>query len=130
MTENISNAVHELQRAAERIRRIEAEAREALFSKDDPETHRLKLEEKTMLLIELPERMGSFYDGLDKGARRELEKELDSIAMRAERAMELSSIFFMNGLLYPEDYKEGDPNDLEKFIDRLKIKYRVRPGHP
>jgi hypothetical protein len=44
--ENVSNAVSALQGAAESIRRIENEAREALFIRDDPETHRQKLQEK------------------------------------------------------------------------------------
>lgn len=123
MNENISNAVSALQKAAEKIRRIEEQAREALFVKDDPPTHRQKLQEKTMLLMELPELIGPFCEKLDKDARKEFEKGVNSFAMRAERAMELSSIFYMNGLLYPEDYKEGDPNDLELFIDRLRAKY-------
>jgi hypothetical protein len=125
MSENISNAIHELQIAAERIRCIEQQAREALFVHDDAPTHRQKLQEKTMLLMELPEKFYPFYDGLPEDARLELEEELDSIAGRAERAMELSSLFFMNGLLYPEDYQDGDPNDLEHFIDRLRGKYLV-----
>ncbi len=123
MSENISKAISELQRAAEKIRRIEQEAREALFVRDDPGEHREKLEEKTMLLMELPELVGPFCEGLGKEARREVERGLDSFAMRAERAMELSSIFFMNALLYPEDYHEGEPNDLERFIDRLRGRY-------
>ena len=109
--------------AAERIRRIEEEAREALFVKDDRKTHRQKLQEKTMLLMELPELIGPLCEKMEKDAKKEFEKGLDSFAMRAEQAMELSSIFFMDGLLYPEDYKEGDPNDLELFIDRLRAKY-------
>ncbi|MDR3567343.1 MAG: hypothetical protein P4L43_04870 [Syntrophobacteraceae bacterium] len=122
MTENLSIAVHELKRAAEEIRRIEREANEALFAQDDARTHRQKLQEKMMLLLELPETMVPFCEGVSENARREIEKKLDSIAMRAERAMELSSIFFMNGLLYPDDYKEGDPNELELFIERLQAR--------
>ena len=121
--ENISNAVSALQSAAEKIRRIEDEAREALFIRDDPGTHRLKLQEKTMLLMELPELVGVFCDGMEKDVRAEFETGLNSFAMRAEQAWELSSIFYMSALLYPEDYREGDPNDLELFIDRLRIKY-------
>ncbi|MFZ0931028.1 MAG: hypothetical protein WAN11_20650 [Syntrophobacteraceae bacterium] len=121
--ENTSNAVSALQNAAERIRRIEDEAREALFIRDDPETHRQKLQEKTMLLMELPELVGPFCDGMAKDVRAEFETGLNSFAMRAAQALELSSIFYMSALLYPEDYREGDRNDLELFIDRLRSKY-------
>jgi hypothetical protein len=121
--ENTSNALSALQSAAERIRRIEDEAREALFTRDDPETHRQKLQEKTMLLMELPELVGPFCDGMAKDVRAEFETGLNSFAMRAAQARELSSVFYMSALLYPEGYREGDRNDLELFIDRLRIKY-------
>jgi DNA polymerase III delta prime subunit len=121
--ENIFSAVSALQSAAEKIRRIEDEAREALITRDDPETYRQKLQEKTMLLMELPELVGPFYDGMANDVRAEFEAGLNSFAMRAEQAWELSSIFYMSALLYPEDYREGDRNDLELFIDRLRIKF-------
>ncbi len=121
--ENTSNAVSALKSAAERIRRLEDEAREALLIRDDPEAHRQKLQEKTMLLMELSELVGPFYDGMAKDVRAEFEKGLNSFAMRAAQALELSSIFYMSALLYPEDYREGDPNDLELFIDRLRTRY-------
>ena len=121
--ENISNAVSALQSAAGKIRSIEGEAREALFVRDDPETHRQKLQEKTMLLLALSELVAPFCERMAKDVRSEFETGLNSFAMRAAQAWELSSIFYMSALLYPEDYTEGDPNDLELFIDRLRIKY-------
>ena len=121
--ENISNAVSALQSAAEKIRRIEDEAREALFIRDDPGTYRQKLQEKTMLLMELPELFGPFGEGMAKDVKSEIEAGLNSFATRAAQALELSSIFYMSALLYPQDYREGDRNDLELFIDRLRVKY-------
>ncbi len=120
MTQNVFAAIAALKQNAQRIRRIEAEAREALFVKDDPSAYTEKLKEKTMLLIELPELIEPFCQDLDKEAARRIDKGLESFAMRAQRAMELSSVFYMNALLYPEDYTEGDPNDLEVFINRLE----------
>ncbi|MGC8494113.1 MAG: hypothetical protein ACP5SH_20505 [Syntrophobacteraceae bacterium] len=120
MNENMAKALSALTTAAEKIRGLEEEAREALFVQDDPQTHRRKLEEKAMLLMELPELVGPYCETLPDEAREELEEQLDSFALRAGRAMELSSLFFMSGLLYPEEYKEGDPNDLEAFIERFR----------
>lgn len=121
--DNISGAVSALQSAAAAIRRIEHEAREALFIRNDPETHRQKLQDKTRLLMELSDLVEPFWEGMTKDVRAEFETGLNSFAMRAEQAWELSSIFYMSALLYPEDYTEGDPNDLEMFIDRLRVKY-------
>jgi hypothetical protein len=121
--ENASKVVSALQGAAEGVRRIEEEAREALYGRDDPETYRQKLQEKTMLLMELSELAGPFLDGMAQDARAEVEAGLNSFERRAAQAWELSSIFYMSALLYPDDYKEGDRNDLELFIDRLRMKY-------
>jgi hypothetical protein len=121
--EVISNVLSVLQSAAEKVRRIEHEAREALFKLDDSKTHRQKLQEKTMLLMELPELIVPFHDTMAKGVRTEIEAGLNSFANRAAQAWELSSIFYMSALLYPQDYREGDRNDLELFIDRLRVKY-------
>jgi hypothetical protein len=120
LTQNLFQAVGALKKNAEKIRGIEAQAREALFVKDDPAAYREKLKEKTMLLMELPELIEPFCQDLDKEEATQIDKGLESFAMRAQRALELSSIFYMNALLYPEDYKEGDPNDLEVFINRLE----------
>jgi len=122
-SESTSGALSALLSAAGTIRRMEREAREALFTRDDPDTHRQRLQEKTMLLMELSDLVRPFCEGMAKDVRAELETGLNSFAMRAEQAWELSSIFYMSALLYPEDYKEGDMNDLELFIDRLRIKY-------
>jgi hypothetical protein len=76
-----------------------------------------------MLLMELPELVDPFSDGMAKNVRAEIEVGLNSFARRAAQALELSSLFYMSALLYPEDYREGDRNDLELFIERLRIKY-------
>lgn len=121
--ENAARAVSVLRNAAERIRHIEAEARDALYERDDPGAHRQKLIEKTMLLMELPDLVDPFLEGMAQDAGADIEKELQALARRASQALELSSVFYMSALLYPEDYRDGDRNDLELFVDRLRIKY-------
>jgi hypothetical protein len=121
--EKVAKAVSALQTVAESIRRIEAEALEALFYRDEPEAYRQKLEEKTTLLMELPKRVEPFLDGMDKDARGEILSRVSAFARGASQAWELSSIFYMSALLYPEDHREGEKNDLENFIDRLRSKY-------
>ena len=44
----------------------------------------------------------------------------EDFARRAGMALSLESIFFMGALLYPEDYQDGDRNDLERFLDRFE----------
>ncbi len=121
--ENIGRAVSALEDVSEEIRRLEAEAREALFDNDRIEVYRRKLEEKTMLLMELPDTIEAFLDDVRGDARAEIESRVNDFSRRAAQAWDLSSTFYMSALLYPDDYKEGEPNDLEIFVERLRRKY-------
>lgn len=42
--------------------------------------------------------------------------------MSASTALRIGSVFFMTALLYPEDYKPGDLNDLEAYIEELRVR--------
>ncbi len=120
---DLFNAVAALERVAESIRKIEMEAREALYSRDEPEVYRQKLQEKAMLLADLPDTIEPFLAGMPKAARAEVKSGARDFARRAIQALELSSVFYMSALLYPDDYEDGQKNDLEKFVDRLRSKY-------
>jgi hypothetical protein len=118
--EKIEKVIDMLGEVAEKIRSLEAEAQRALLTNDDAVTHREKLQEKTMLLMDLPDMVEPLLDEAPAAAAREIRAGVDNFARRAGQAMGLSSIFYMSALLYPDDYKEGDSNDLEKYIDRLR----------
>jgi hypothetical protein len=112
--------LHELEDIAGKIRALEASARAALTERDDEPTYRRNLGEKTSLLMELPQKMKPFLDCLEGPARKKIEAGLKDFARRASQAHSVESIFYMAGLLYPDDYREGDPNDLERFIENVR----------
>ncbi|WP_243438381.1 hypothetical protein [Fundidesulfovibrio soli] len=103
--------------AAADIRRLEAEAAEALHGRGDKTAHREMMLEKCELLADLPE---NALDALGAEAAtpegRRLLTGAEGFARRANQALDLESIFYMSALLYPDDYQDGDPNDLERFI--------------
>lgn len=113
-----------LQDIADQIRSLEAEAREALLDLDDIDIYKDKLQEKTLLLMELPETLDPLLEGLEWKAAEEIRTKAVNFARRAEPALSLSSTFYMSALLYPENYKQGKKNDLEKFIEHLRAKYQ------
>jgi hypothetical protein len=45
---------------------------------------------------------------------------MERFSMSASTALRIGSVFFMTALLYPEDHKPGDPNDLEVYIGELR----------
>ncbi len=106
--------------AAQRIRELEAEALRALHESGDVEAHRLGMTEKCLVLEALPEEAGPLLAESGTPDAAAFAKGLENFAHRAGVALSLESIFFMSALLYPEDYQEGEPNDLERFLDRFE----------
>jgi hypothetical protein len=64
-----------------------------------------------------------FLEKTEKDAAHDIGVILNDFARRAGQALELSSLFYLAALLYPEGHREGDKNDLEKFIRSLKERY-------
>lgn len=108
--------IAELKRAAEEIRELEAEAREALHEDGDRVAYESLLRRKCEVLLELPGRVEPLLQAVDSHLAQRVGLKSENLAERAQTALEVGSVFFMYALLYPEDHKEGDPNDLERFI--------------
>lgn len=117
---NLNCIVDILQDTARQIRMLEAEAQEALQRRDAIAEYRQKLQQKTLLLMELPERTADCLASMGADERSRIRSRVENFARRAEQAMELESSFYMSALLYPEDYQEGEKNDLENYIEELK----------
>jgi len=116
MTESILKTLDMARETAKAIRVLEAEAGKALHEENDPDTHRAKMIEKCELLADMPDKAAALLQGGGPEAASLL-SSLKDFARRANSALDLESIFFMSALLYPEDYQDGDPNDLERFLD-------------
>ena len=106
-------------KAAREIRRAESQAHEALHAKGDPQTHRFKMIEKCGLLADLAETTTPLLENGGEKSKALL-AGLKEFARKANMALNLESIFFMTALLYPENYTDGDPNDLERFLDTFE----------
>ena len=105
--------------AAGRIRELEAAAARALHDDNDAPGHRKRMTEKCLVLEGLPEEVEEALAGDDAAGAAALLAGLEDFARRAGMALQLESIFFMGALLYPDDYQDGEPNDLERFLERF-----------
>lgn len=105
--------------AAGRIRELEAAANRTLHEANDTAGHRRLLTEKCLLLESLPEETEEALAGSEAPGAAAFAAGLEDFARRAGLALQLESIFFMGALLYPDDYQDGEPNDLERFLDRF-----------
>lgn len=106
--------------AAREIRRLEGEASKVLHEAGDTAGHRKLLTDKCLTLEALPEEASKSLEASTADGVAAFAAGLEDFARRAGMALSLESIFFMGALLYPEDYQDGDPNDLERFLDRYE----------
>lgn len=106
--------------AARRIRDLEAAASRALEDAGDTAAHRAGLTQKCLALEALPGEVAASMAGTTTDGAAAFAAGLEDFARRAGMALSLESIFFMGALLYPEDYRDGDANDLERFLDRFE----------
>ena len=104
---------------AVQIRDLEAEAAIFLHQHHDSEASTANMRRKAELLAEMPDMLESCLEGLAPKVRERVERGAEGFARRGLAALEQGSVFWMRNLLYPEDYAEGEPNDLERFITSL-----------
>jgi hypothetical protein len=102
------------------VRTIESAALTALHEQKDEGTYRGLMREKAEVLRDLPSAMAPFVQRMEQGVRDAIEPRLNGFARSAATALKLDSVFYMSALLYPEDYQEGGPNDLELWVDELE----------
>jgi hypothetical protein len=116
---DIGKVLDMVRETAVSIRELEKSALVDLLGQGDKDSHRFKMMEKCELLAEMPEHAEPYLKGDDPVSER-LRQGLKDFARRANMALDLESIFFMSALLYPDDYQDGEPNDLERFLTRFE----------
>lgn len=115
-----------LEEIALTIRKLEKEAHDTLYINKDKSAYSQKLKEKANLLVELPDIIGRMADNIPTSHQSLLIDQLGGMSFSAEKSLELDSIFYMAALLYPENYQDGDKNDLENLLEQLVNMERKR----
>jgi hypothetical protein len=118
MHANTAKALKKILQAAQAIRNLEEKAHAALHGQGDQKAHRALMVEKCLILVDLPDDIAQIMTGQEPEAA-ELNAGLADFRRRAGQALKLESIFYMSSLLYPDDYQPGQPNDLERFVERF-----------
>lgn len=109
-----------LENEAGEIRKIERKAHLALYNEKDEPLYRDLMKAKALKLADLAESVSPYISALDTKDREIVGERMERFSISASKALEIGSVFFMSALLYPEDYKDGEKNDLENFADRVK----------
>jgi len=116
-----------LEERAREVRRVEGQARHELEQKNT-QGYRDGMRRKAELLADLPKASVPLVSGLPEDAAQAIQEGLWRFARNAGNALSLDSVFYMSALLYPEDYREGEPNDLERFLEELRARFPAPQG--
>ncbi len=108
-----------LQDAATRIRSLEAQAAAALEHQYDTAGHAAALDEKCAVLLALPDQVSPFIPQLEAQVAELVQEQVGGMARRAASARAVNSVFFKACLLYPDEFEEGQRNELEEFLEEL-----------
>jgi hypothetical protein len=98
---------------------LEAEAMRCVEA-GDTQSYIAGMRAKAELLAELGEDVKPLLAPLPGELRFKLALELDRFASGARTALRLNSVFYMSALLYPDEHREGMPDNLMAFIGRLE----------
>ena len=112
-----------LEERARDVRRIEKQALLELERKNT-QGYRDEMRRKAELLAGLPRASIPLTGELPEDAGQAIQEGLWRFARNAGNALSLDSVFYMSALLYPEDYREGEANDLELFLEELRANFQ------
>jgi hypothetical protein len=121
-TASLTDLFLRLEERAGDVRRMEAQARRDL-EQNNVQGYRDAMRRKAELLAGLPRASLPLPSELPEEARQAIQEGLWRFARNAGNALSLNSVFYMSALLYPEDYREGEANDLELFLEELRVRF-------
>lgn len=90
----------------------------------DIDDYRAKMRSKAENLASIYQDASSLLDELPQNLRHELAENLETFANGANNALRLNSVFYMSALLYPDEYKSGEPDNLARCVADFRIKAR------
>ncbi|MGE4552809.1 MAG: hypothetical protein AB7D57_06835 [Desulfovibrionaceae bacterium] len=104
-----------LRERAERVRELETRAGRTIEQDHDQAGYAALMRAKAELLADLHDDCRALLDGATPDEARRIE----AFSRSAGNSLDVGSVFYMSALLYPEDHRPGQPNDLERFADAL-----------
>lgn len=109
-----------LDEKARKVKTIEAEAEAIIHGKGDQAGYEAKMREKAELLSKLSGEAAPLVAALGRGLAEAAAERLDGFSGNAAMSLKVGSVFFMSALLYPDEHKAGEPNNLELFAAEVR----------
>ncbi len=109
-----------LEERAATVHALEAEAEALIHDKKDQAGYAAKMREKAELLADLAEDAEPLVNALEPVLAKAAGERLASFSGSAAMSLNVGSVFFMSALLYPDEHKPGEPNNLDKYAAEVR----------
>lgn len=106
-----------------RVDACEAHGKEAAEKMDD-DAYRRCMQEKAEFLQSLFPQAEKLLGELPGSIKEYPLTVLQRFSNNAASALRIGSVFFMSALLFPDDHKPGEPNDLDRFFVVLNEQWK------
>lgn len=118
-TKAITTVIAWLRQRHDAVMDVERQALARLEAGDTP-GHNSLMQQKAQLLADLSQDAKTVLAALPGETRFNVALALERFSASARTALQLHSVFYMSALLYPDDHKPGQPDNLTLCIDRLE----------
>ncbi len=109
---------------ARQVRAIEAEAEAIIHGAGDQPGdqagYQAKMRRKAELLAALADEAEALAEALPVPLAEAAAETLGGFSANAANSLRIGSVFYMSALLYPDDHKPGEPNNLERFAAEVR----------
>lgn len=102
-----------LDEKARRVKDIETEAQAIIHNTGDQSGYEALMRQKAELLAALEQEALPLIKALGPGLADAAGERLAGFSQNAGNALRIGSVFYMSALLYPDEHKPGEPNNLE-----------------
>ncbi len=109
-----------LEERSAQVRALEEQGAKALEEPGGQEKFGAVMRQKAELLAALSQDGKPLLEGLPGERAALLARKLKVFSAGASNSLRLNSVFYMSALLYPDDHRQGEPNNLDLFISELR----------
>jgi hypothetical protein len=109
-----------LDEKARQVKALEAEAEAVIHGEGDQAGYQGLMRRKAELLQALAADAAPLVKALGPGLAEAAGERLAGFSLNAENSLRIGSVFFMSALLYPDEHKPGEPNNLELFAAEVR----------
>jgi hypothetical protein len=102
------------------LKKTESDALAALYENKDEAAYRALMRKRAERLAALDIEGEKLVKDVPEPLHTDVELALGRFAQGGRRALELDSVFYMSALLYPDEHKVGDSDNMERLIAGIK----------